>query len=452
MKTGLFWKLLLAFWVAFFTITELVWVTVNLFGPPILGDDIVAQREAPVVLGALAAALKRAGLPAALEVLEALPPAERPRVEILPATVQPAQRGASDAVVERQARGPDGADYRLRFHYRTGGLLMKVMPSSPMILALFGGPIFGAVLAWYLLAPIRRLRQGFDRIAAGDLSVRLAPGMGGRHDEIADLARDFDVMAERLQQSIHARERLLHDVSHELRSPLSRLQLAIGLARQDPARVPGSLDRIEYEGRRLDSVVRELLSLARAESGHAPGDDYFDLTGVLESVLADARFEAEAIGVRIVSGLDSSVASEEAPNLHGNAELTRWALDNVVRNALRFSTRGQSVQVRHAYDDATRRFEIEVADEGPGAPSSLLPNLFEPFVRADRASPGFGLGLAVAKRAVLAQGGKIEAANRPAGGLVVRISLPVSRPLDSDPDGTSETGLARSVSSGRPPP
>ena len=430
MKGGLFWKLVLGFWVAFFVITQLIWILVIVEPPVTTQDDLVAQRAAPVVLDAVGTALSRTGEVAALRVRDSLPESERTRVEILPPSAQPAPPTRSDAFIERQVNGPEGTVFRLRYHYHGTTLFVMTMPLVPMIFALFFGPIFGIVMAWYLVVPIRRLRQGFGRLAAGDMSVRLAPGMGGRHDEIADLARDFDVMAVQLEQSIQARERILHDVSHELRSPLSRLQLAIGLARQDPTGVKASLDRIEYEGRRLESVVRELLSLARSESGHSPGEDYFDLTDLLESVLADARFEADTAGIKIISDVDDSARDDDAPNLRGNTELVRWALDNVVRNALRFSTSGQSVHVKLAYDRAARRYEIDVVDEGPGAPASALPTLFEPFVRANETNPGFGLGLAVAKRAVAAHGGTIEANNRTGAGLGLRITLPVDRLLE----------------------
>ena len=430
MKGGLFWKLLVAFWVTFFVITQLIWVLVILEPPVTTQDDITAQRAAPVVLDAVGTALSQRGEVAALRARESLPESERIRVEILPPSAKPAPLSKSDAFIERQVSGPDGAVFRLRYHYRGAPLFIMTMPMVPMVFAFFFGPIFGVVMAWYLITPIRRLRRGFERLAAGDMSVRLTPGMGRRHDEIADLAKDFDVMAGQLEQSIQARERLLHDVSHELRSPLSRLQLAISLARQDSTSLKACLDRIEYEGRRLNSVVRELLSLARAESGYSPGEDYFDLTDLLESVLADARFEAETAGVQFVSDVDPSASDDDAPSLRGNTELVRWALDNVVRNALRFSTSGQSVHVKLAYDRAARRYEIDVVDEGPGAPASALPSLFEPFVRADETNPGFGLGLAVAKRAVATHGGTIEASNRPGAGLGLRITLPVNRLLD----------------------
>ena len=427
MKGGLFWKLLLGFWLAFFVIAQLVWVLVIVESPVTPQDNVAAQRVAPAILDAVGTALGRSGEVAALGVRDALPPSERTRVEIVPPSAQPAPLALTDAYIERRVSAPDGAMFRIRYHYQGTRRFQLGVPIEPMILALIFGPVFGLVMTWYLIAPIRRLRQGFERLAAGDLSARLAPDMGGRHDELADLARDFDVMAGQLEQSIQARERLLHDVSHELRSPLSRLQLAIGLARQDPTGTKASLDRIEYEGRRLDAVVRELLSLARAESGHSPGEDYFDLTALLESVLADARFEANAAGVKIVSEVNDPASDDDAPSLRGNAELVRWALDNVVRNALRFSTNGQSVHVKLAYDRDARSYEIDVVDEGPGAPASALPTLFEPFVRADETNPGFGLGLAVAKRAVAAQGGTIEASNRAGVGLGVRITLPADR-------------------------
>jgi len=130
--------------------------------------------------------------------------------------------------------------------------------------------------------------------------------------------------------------------------------------------------------------------------------------------------------------VDHSASDEDAPSLRGNTELVRWALDNVVRNALRFSSSGQSVHVKLAYDKVARHYEIDIVDEGPGAPASALPTLFEPFVRADEMNPGFGLGLAVAKRAVATHGGTVEASNRMGAGLGVRITLPVNRHVDRD--------------------
>jgi two-component system OmpR family sensor kinase len=255
--------------------------------------------------------------------------------------------------------------------------------------------------------------------------------MGRRRDEIADLARDFDQMAARLQQLIAARDQLLHDVSHELRSPLARLQVAIDLARQNPQRLATTLDRVDAESRRLDELVGELLTLSRVESGAPDFDDYFDLGELLRKVVADARFEAQASNVGIVANIAEDM---EMPALRGNAELMRRALENIVRNALHHSIGGQQVTVELACD---RGFTIRIADQGPGVPEQALETMFEPFVRigdgaAGKASSGFGLGLAIARRAVEAHGGTIRAENRQPKGLSVEIRLPLPN-LESNP-------------------
>jgi two-component system OmpR family sensor kinase len=162
-----------------------------------------------------------------------------------------------------------------------------------------GALFFSGVLAFYLTRPVQRIRKGFASLAGGDLATRLRPQIGRRRDEIADLAKDFDTMAERLQQLVLMRDQLLHDVSHELRSPLARLNQAIALVRQDPANTDTSLRWIETEIRRLDELVGELLSLARAESGESSRDQYFDLPALIDTVVANANFEARAQSVTV---------------------------------------------------------------------------------------------------------------------------------------------------------
>lgn len=170
----------------------------------------------------------------------------------------------------------------------------------PMIwMGVLGGLFFSTLLAWNLTRPMRQLRAGFERVAQGDLSVRLLPVMRQRHDELTEVARDFDSMAERLEELVSAREQLLHDVSHELRSPLARLQLAIGLARQNPDNVENSLQRIEHESERLDKMIGELLALSRAENHNiAEDDEYFDLRELVTVVVNDARYEAQVPGLK----------------------------------------------------------------------------------------------------------------------------------------------------------
>jgi len=425
MKSGLFWKLLIAFWLTFFGIAQGVWMLVQSLDTTPLSERLLAERVAPLLLDQLSDAIAQGGLEAAVKKEAEFTTDDQNRIEIFrPSASSP---GLTDRVrtIAREVKDPNGVPIRVVYDYHVSALgpdWFRV-PIEMLVLALIGGPIFGALVAWYLVTPIRRLRRGFERIAAGDLSVRISPDAGGRHDELADLVREFDVMAARLDQSIHARDRLLSDVSHELRSPLSRLQLAIGLAQQDPDRAATSLERIRYEGRRLDTVIRELLTLARAENGLPAEQGYFDIAGVVDSVIADARFEADATGVRIIHDTNGANESEELPALYGNAELIRWALENVVRNAVRYSTTGQTVAIRLKFEAETNQCVVEIMDQGPGAPEAALPTLFDPFVRGEE-SQGFGLGLAIAKRAVLAHGGTIEARNRSESGLSVRIVLP----------------------------
>ncbi len=292
------------------------------------------------------------------------------------------------------------------------------LPIGAGLLASLG---FSALLAWYLAKPIRELRGAFQRAAAGDLDVRVAPAMGRRRDELADLGRDFDHMAGRLRDLMDAQRRLLHDVSHEIRSPLARLQAAIGLARQQPETREASLDRIEREAQRLDEMVGELLTLSRLEAGMVNNQrERVDLAELVGMVVEDARYEAEAQGRR-VEFTDTGVAG-----VYCQPELLHRAIENVVRNGVKFSPQGGVVEVKAGRVGADRAAVI-VADRGPGVPEGDLEAIFVPFYRSERSAGtgGYGLGLAIAKRAVEAHGGSIHASNRASGGLAVTMSLPV---------------------------
>jgi two-component system OmpR family sensor kinase len=278
-------------------------------------------------------------------------------------------------------------------------------------------------LAAYLARPVSRLRDGFRKLAKGELGVRLTAGMGRRRDEIADLAQDFDAMAERLQQSIASRDRLLHDVSHELRSPLARMSVAVGLARKSGEIPENALVRIESEGRRLNEIVGDLLSLSRAESDAGVEEIYFDLGALLQVVCDDARFEAQPRGVAVRLELSPELADpDRAPLLKGAPQLLRRGVENVIRNALRFSPPGDAVVVRAGLADG--RFEVEVGDRGPGVPPAMLETMFEPFVKGSAESRGVGLGLSIARRALAAHGGALQAFNREGGGLSMKIAMP----------------------------
>ena len=280
-----------------------------------------------------------------------------------------------------------------------------------------------ALLAWYLARPIRSLRWAFRAAAQGRLDTRVQPLMKGRRDEIADLGGDFDQMAQQLQSLVGAQRRLLHDVSHELRSPLARLQAAIGLVRQDPARLEASLDRIEREIARLDGLVGEVLTLARLESGTSGGaEETFDLADLVANVAADARFEAEAAGRTV------RLASANRVPVRGRAELMHRAVENVVRNALKYTPEGSAVAIDLSIRGDPPRALLAVSDRGPGIAPEDLERVFEPFYRAstDVTAGGFGLGLAIAKGAVAAHGGTIRASKPPGGGLLVEMVLPLA--------------------------
>jgi two-component system, OmpR family, sensor histidine kinase CpxA len=330
-------------------------------------------------------------------------------------------------------RLPDQREYRLLadFHGVTLGRVLarpRVL-ALPLILATLVGGFVCFLLARSLTAPLARLRRATEIYAAGDLNARVAPSLGGRKDEIADLARAFDHMAQRLQEIMSSQRRLVGDVSHELRSPLARLQVALGLARQrTEGRGAAELDRIELEAERLSDLIGQLLSLAKLESGvTAVATQPLDLTEMLEGVVSDADFEARAHNRHV------TLTSSEPAIIQGDARLLQSAFDNIVRNALRYTADGTSVTLSLARQHTpTEHWCITIRDHGPGVPEAMLPLLFEPFVRVgdarDRASGGYGLGLAIAQRAIRLHAGEVSARNEPGGGLAVSVRLPITNP------------------------
>lgn len=306
-------------------------------------------------------------------------------------------------------------------------------PLIPLLATLLASLIFAALLAWYFAKPIRNLRSAFEAMVSGDLAVRLGPVMGKRRDELTDLGRNFDRMASYLNALIDGQRRLLHDVSHELRSPLSRLQAAIGLVRQQPEKLESCLQRIERESVRMDKLVGELLTLSRLEAGVLGAmDEEINIVELATDVVEDARFEAETKGCTMeFSG------SGDVP-IKGNAELLHRALDNVVRNALRHTPEGGTVAVGVYLDAKRSDLRLVVLDQGPGVPENELGAIFEPFYRGngEKSIDGHGLGLAIARRIAEAHGGTIGASNRAGGGLCVEIVVP-ARPSEGIPVGPS---------------
>jgi two-component system sensor histidine kinase CpxA len=284
-------------------------------------------------------------------------------------------------------------------------------------------------LARHLTHRIRVIRNGARRLAAGDLSSRIAPSLLHGDDEANALARDLDVMAERIEGLLGAQQRLLRDVSHELRSPLARLGVALELAREATGEdLAEHHDRIAREAARLDHLIAEVLTLARLEAKAplARGAHAVDLSELVQEVVRDANFEARPKGRRV------EVLLEKGVTLLGFAEVLRPAVENVVRNAVQFAPSDSEVEVRleRATHGGRDWATIRVRDRGPGVPESALEAIFQPFFRVsecrERKSGGSGVGLAITDRAVRLHGGSVRAANAAGGGLLVSIGLPIA--------------------------
>lgn len=418
MKGRLFWKIFTAFCCVFFAQLAGLWTLFLVLerDHPYWADNL--ERYAAPRLEQMAAAIITHEGPQAIPA--GLLNGPMPTLVIAPdgAAPPPGVRATT-----MQATAPDGR--RWRIFYRLPQRFDKVHLAPPLIFYISGiisGLVFAAILGLYLSLPIRALREGLDRFSRGDLGVRLAARMGRRRDEIADLARDFDGMAEKVEQLVLSRSQLIDDMSHELRSPLARLQLAIALARQKPEGAVVALDRIEQEARRLDAMAGSLLTLSRLESASASPEHFVHLRALIEDILADVRFESEAKNVRIDLSRHASMPEGFHADVTGDAELLRRAFENVLRNALRFSPGDSTIGV--TLSEEPERIVVTIEDEGPGVAPDQIDRLFEPFHRGEGETGGFGLGLAIAQRAVIVHEGTIAAENRARGGLRVRITLP----------------------------
>jgi signal transduction histidine kinase len=334
---------------------------------------------------------------------------------------QPSHPPHHDHQPPPMAFDPSDPDHRLP--PQEGGPPGGPLPTFPIVAGLIASLLCAAGLAWYFAKPIRHLRSAFTAATEGNLDTRVGNAMGGRRDELADLGTDFDRMTERLQALMAAQKRLLHDVSHELRSPLARLQAAMGLARQQPGRLEDSLDRIEREGERMNELIGELLTLSRLEAGVSVPQEMLDLGELLGEIVEDARFEGAARQV----GIDFATAPKLV--VQANPELLHRALENIVRNALRFSPTGTNLQI-DAKLDAPGKIRLQIADHGEGVPESELEAIFTPFYRGRNMATGdgYGLGLAIARQVITAANGEIAARMRPDGssGLLIDIVLPAA--------------------------
>jgi two-component system sensor histidine kinase CpxA len=310
---------------------------------------------------------------------------------------------------------------------------------------------FALLLAAYITAPLARIRASARRVARGDLSAHIGDLRFGRSAEILALASEFDQMTARLRDLVEGQRRLIRDVSHEMRSPLSRMRIALELARAnvkeallEPAeavlesatagREPGGgrnfsgteavnqLDRIEREAERLEEMIAQAIQLTRMETTTPSKVEDVALDQLLADIASDAAFEAQARPCAL------HIAQNEPLVVRAEADLVASAIENVVRNAVKYTSADSTVSIR--LDRIEGQARIRVRDCGPGVPAGDCARIFEPYFRTDvarqRKSGGSGLGLAIAKRAIERQGGRIHANNAEGGGLEVEILLPLA--------------------------
>jgi two-component system, OmpR family, sensor histidine kinase CpxA len=283
-------------------------------------------------------------------------------------------------------------------------------------------------LAYHIASPIHSIQSTARKVAQGDLKARVPASVSKRHDELAALAVDFDSMVDRLEALISMQKGLLSSVSHEVRSPLARINLSLAILKK---RLPTSTDdvllRLESDVSRIDLLMGQLLMLSRLEAGLSSAERHeVDFGQIVEEVTADGSFEAQALGKSVSLRATASVFLENA-----DPHALRSACENIIRNAVRFTPLGTNVQVVLEMDKSTLEpvALLSVRDFGPGVPEEFLQAIFQPFIQVpnDKGSEGGnGLGLAIALQAIRMHGGNISAANLAPGGLEICVRVPAA--------------------------
>ncbi len=302
---------------------------------------------------------------------------------------------------------------------QTGRQLMMVRITFALLVIL----LISWLITRMLTRPVASLQAAAERLGQGKMDTRTAKKLSTRKDELGDLARSFDAMAAQIDSLVGSHKQLLRDVSHELRSPLARLQVALELARNEAGdSAQEELARIGKEAEQLNHLIGEVLTLASFEQGDMqPRQARLQLDQILEAIIHDAIFEAQAADKQI------SVDAMQACSVHGDPIWLHRAFDNIIRNAIRHTDVGTAVSASLTVSGGVAH--IAIRDRGAGVAPEALPRLFEPFYRAsearERESGGYGLGLTIARRVIRSHGGTIDAANHPHGGLMITVSLPL---------------------------
>ena len=329
----------------------------------------------------------------------------------------------------RQLKAADGSTLLTAVAQFRGSPLVRMLYRRPntfwmhVAVAMVISALFSMLLAAYITAPLARIRASAHRVARGDLSARVGELPFGRSAEILALANEFDQMAARLKDLVEGQQRLIRDVSHEMRSPLSRLRVALELARsQVTGDAQTQMARIERESERLEEMIAQAIQLSRMETTTPAQVQDVALDELLADVVADAAFEAQ------VRKCTLHIAQSAPLRVHAEHDLVASAIENVVRNAVYYTACGTTISLR--LDRVDGQVRLRVRDCGPGVPAADCARIFEPYFRTDaarqRKSGGSGLGLAIAKRAIERQGGRIHASNAEGGGLEVEILLPMA--------------------------
>jgi two-component system OmpR family sensor kinase len=296
-----------------------------------------------------------------------------------------------------------------------------LFPYIPLLAGVLVSLLFAAVLAWYFSKPIKTLRAAFDEAANGRLDVRIGDAMSDRSDELSDLGRDFDLMATRIGSLLKGQTTLLHHVSHELRSPLARIQMALGLASQNPEKISTTLARVELEATRMDKMLGELLELSRLESGVVQiQKEPVIVKPLLDSIVLDAQLEADLRNIKL------KLICEQEATINGQADLLYTAIENLVRNAIKYGPESSEVTISCRQCPESKQVLLSVTDQGQGVSESELQDIFKPFVRGTDTTQtiGHGVGLAITKQVVEAHGGNILARNLSPVGFSVDVTLP----------------------------
>jgi two-component system, OmpR family, sensor histidine kinase CpxA len=331
--------------------------------------------------------------------------------------------GVARSTWARKVVAADGSAYIFVARFRQPGSPPRFFSYPRIVVAILIVGVVCYLLGLYLTSPLKKLQKTVKSFAAGNLQARVSPEIGSRRDEVADLGREFDHMAEQIAALIASQKRLLADISHELRSPLARLSVALELARKSSnGKAAGPLDRIEQESERVNQLVGQLLTLTRLESGAERVPlEVIALEELVQQIVDDANFEAKPMRREV------KLVRLDHCRVKGSSELLRSAIENVVRNAVRYTAEGTAVEFSLTWHLETA--VLTVRDHGPGIPEADLQHIFEPFYRVsearERSSGGVGLGLSIADGTVKLHGGSIRAENT-ADGLLVTIELPLA--------------------------